>query len=86
MGRTSAILIRTAAIAYGHPPEFPIQARGEPEINERVAWSLRHPGSRLEEALRKEGIDAERAARVWDRWEGGKWRAGRFQQRVSSRL
>ncbi|KAI0002901.1 NUDIX hydrolase domain-like protein, partial [Russula compacta] len=41
-GLTAAILIRTAAIAYGRPPEFPVQARGEPEINERVARSLRH--------------------------------------------
>ena len=83
---TSAILIRTAAIAYGRPPEFPVQARGEPEINERVAWSLRHPGKRLEEALRKGGIDAERAARVWDRWDGGRWSVGKFRQRLSSRL
>ncbi len=82
----SAILIRTAAIAYGRPPDFPVQARGEPEINERVAWSLRHPGKRLEEAMRRERFDAERAARVWDEWEGGKWRTGKFKQRVPSRL
>lgn len=82
----SAILIRTAAIAYGRPPEFPVQAHGEPEINERVAWSLRHPGKRLEEAMRSERFDAERAARVWDKWEGGKWRTGKFRQRVTSRL
>jgi hypothetical protein len=82
----SAILIRTAAIAYGRPPEFPVQARGEPEINERVAWSLRHPGKRLEEVMRRDRFDAERAARVWDKWEGGKWRAGKFRQRLSSRL
>jgi coenzyme A diphosphatase NUDT7 len=83
---SSAILIRTAAIAYGRPPEFPMQARGEPEINECVAWSLRHPGKRLEEALRREDVDAERAARDWDRWDGGKWRTGKFRQRVPSRL
>jgi hypothetical protein len=82
----SAILIRTAAIACGRPPEFPVQARGEPETNERVAWSLRHPGKRLEEAMRKEGFDAERAARIWDKWEGGSWRTSRFRQRVPSRL
>ena len=82
----SAILIRTAAIAYGRPPDFPVQARGEPEINVRVAWSLRHPGKRLEEAIRRESFDAERAARVWDKWEGGKWRTGKFRQRVPSRL
>jgi hypothetical protein len=82
----SAILIRTAAIAYGRPPDFPVQARGEPEINERVAWSLRHPGKRLEEAMWRERFDAERAARVWDEWEGGKWRTGKLKQRVPSRL
>jgi hypothetical protein len=82
----SAILIRTAAIAYGRPPDFPVQARGEPEINERVAWSLGHPGKRLEEAMRRENFDAERAARVWDKWKGGKWRTGKFRQRVPSRL
>lgn len=82
----SAILIRTAAIAYGRPPDFPVQARGEPEINERVAWSLRHPGKRVEEAMWRERFDAERAARVWDKWEGGKWRTGKFRQRVPSRL
>lgn len=82
----SAILIRTAAIAYGRPPDFPVQARGEPEINERVAWSLRRPGKRLEDAMRRECFDAERAARVWDRWEGGTWRTGKFRQRVPSRL
>jgi len=86
MSHISAILIRTAAIAYGRPPEFPVQARGEPEINERVAWSLRHPGKRLEEAMRGESFDAERAARVWDKWEGGKWTVGKFRQRATSRL
>jgi len=80
-GFTAAVLIRTAAIAYGRPPDFPVQARGEPEINERVAWLLRHPGKRLEDAMRKERFDAERAARVWD-----KWRTGKFGQRVPSRL
>lgn len=85
-GLTAAILIRTAAIAYDRPPDFPVQARGQPEINERVAWSLRHPGKRLEEAMRREHFDAERAARVWDKWEGGKWRTGKFRQRVPSRL
>jgi coenzyme A diphosphatase NUDT7 len=84
--RVSAILIRTAAIAYGRPPDFPVQARGEPEVNERVAWSLRHPGKRLEEAMRREHFDAERAAHVWDKWEGGKWTTGKFRQRVPSRL
>jgi peroxisomal coenzyme A diphosphatase NUDT7 len=82
----SAILIRTAAIAYGRPPEYPVQARDEPEINERVAWSLRHPGKKLEEAMQREGFDGERAARIWDKWEGGKWRKGRFRGRVPSRL
>jgi hypothetical protein len=85
-GLTAAILIRTAAIAYGRPPDFPVQARGEPEVNERVAWSLRHPGKRLEEAMRREHFDAERAAHVWDKWEGGKWTTGKFRQRVPSRL
>ncbi|KAI0285125.1 NUDIX hydrolase domain-like protein [Russula aff. rugulosa BPL654] len=85
-GLTAAILIRTAAIAYGRPPDFPVQVRGEPEINERVAWSLRHPGKRLEEAMRSEHLDSERAARVWDKWEGGTWRTGKFRQRVPSRL
>ncbi|KAI0303040.1 NUDIX hydrolase domain-like protein [Russula brevipes] len=86
-GLTAAILIRAAAIAYRRLPEFPVLARGEPEINERVAWSLRHPGKRLEEAMRKEEkFDAERAARVWDRWDGGRWRTGRSRQRVPSRL
>jgi len=85
-GLTAAILVRTAAIAYGRPPEFPVQARGEPEINERVAWSLRHPGKRLEETMLRECFDAERAARIWDKWEGGKWRAGKFRQRLTSRL
>jgi hypothetical protein len=80
----SAILIRTAAIAFRRPPEFPVLVRGEPEINERVAWSLRHPGKRLEEAMRKEeNFDAERAARIWDRWDGGKWRTGRSRQQVA---
>jgi len=82
----SAILIRTAVIAYGRLPDFPIQARGEAEINERVAWSLRHPGKRLGEAMGRERFDSERAARVWDKWEGGTWRTGKFRQRVSSRL
>ncbi|KAI0254178.1 NUDIX hydrolase domain-like protein [Lactifluus subvellereus] len=85
-GLTAAILVRTAVVAYGRTPEFPVLARGEPEINERVAWSLRHPAKRLEEAMRGEGFDAERAARIWDKWEGGRWRTGRFRQRVPSRL
>jgi len=78
-----AILIRTATIAYGRPPEFPVQARGEPGLNDRVAWSLRHPGKRLEETMRKEGFDAEHAARMWGKWDGGRWRSRR---QVSSRL
>jgi hypothetical protein len=82
----SAILILTAAVAHGRPPDFPVQARGEPEINERVAWSLRHPGKRLEEAMRRERFDAESAARVWDKWEGGKWKTGKLRQRIPSRL
>lgn len=82
----SAILVRTAAVAYGRPPEFPVQAHEEPEINERVAWLLRHPGKRLEETMLRECFDAERAARVWDKWEGGKWRMGKFRQRLTSRL
>jgi len=82
-GLTAAILIRTATIAYGRPPEFPVQARGEPDLNERVAWSLRHPGKRLEETMQKEGFDAEHAARMWDKWDGGKWR---FRQQIPSRL
>jgi hypothetical protein len=82
----SAILIQTAVIAYGRPPDFPVQARGEPEISERVAWSLRHPRKKLKEAMPREGFDAERAARIWDKWEGGRWKTGRFRQRVPSRL
>ncbi|KAI0301893.1 NUDIX hydrolase domain-like protein [Multifurca ochricompacta] len=86
-GLTAAILIWTAAVAYGHPPEFLVQAHGEPELGERVAWSLRHPRQKLEEAVRKEDFDAERAARIWDKWEGGRWKAaGRFRQRMPSRL
>ncbi|KAI0269349.1 NUDIX hydrolase domain-like protein [Gloeopeniophorella convolvens] len=86
-GLTASILIRTAAIAHGRPPEFPVLARGEPEINERVAWVLRHPGHRLQDAMNEEpGFDAERAARVWDKWEGGRWSSGRLRQRVRARL
>ena len=82
----SAILIRTAAIAYGHLPDFPVQARDEPELGERVAWSLRHPAKRLEEAMHEERFEAERAAQIWDKWGGGKWKPRWFRQRAGSRL
>ncbi|KAI9448390.1 NUDIX hydrolase domain-like protein [Lactarius indigo] len=85
-GLTAAILIRTAAVAYGHPPDFPVQARDEPELSERVAWSLRHPAKRLEEAMREECFEAERAAQLWEKWEGERWKSGWFRPWVRSRL
>ena len=85
-GYSSAILIRTAAVAYGHLPDFPVQARDEPELSERVAWSLRHPAKRLEEAMHEEHFEAERAAHMWDKWEGGRWKPRMFRQRAGSRL
>ncbi|KAH8977073.1 NUDIX hydrolase domain-like protein [Lactarius hatsudake] len=85
-GLTAAILIRTAAIAYGHPPDFPVQARDEPEMSERVAWSLRHPAKRLEEAMREESFEAERAAQMWEKWEDERWKSGWFHHRARFRL
>ncbi|KAH9009956.1 NUDIX hydrolase domain-like protein [Lactarius hengduanensis] len=85
-GLTAAILIRTAAVAYGHPPDFPVQARDEPELSERVAWSLRHPAKRLEEAMREESFEAERAAQMWEKWEDERWKSGWFRQRARFRL
>ncbi|KAI9466658.1 NUDIX hydrolase domain-like protein [Lactarius psammicola] len=85
-GLTADILIRTAAVAYGHLPNFPVQARDEPEVSERVAWSLRHPAKKLEDAMREECFEAERAAQMWDKWEGEWWKSGRFRQRPRSRL
>ncbi|KAH8999472.1 NUDIX hydrolase domain-like protein [Lactarius akahatsu] len=85
-GLTAAILIRTAAVAYGHPPDFPVQARNEPELSERVAWSLRHPAKRLEEAMHEESFEAERAAQMWEKWEGERWKSGWFRQRARFRL
>ncbi|KAH9007185.1 NUDIX hydrolase domain-like protein [Lactarius hatsudake] len=85
-GLTAAILIRTAAIAYGHPPDFPVQARDEPEMSERVAWSLRHPAKRLEEAMREESFEAERAAQMWEKWEDESWKSGWFHHRARFRL
>ncbi|KAH9045779.1 NUDIX hydrolase domain-like protein [Lactarius pseudohatsudake] len=85
-GLTAAILIRTAAVAYGHPPDFPVQARDEPELSERVAWSLRHPAKRLEEAMREESFEAERAAQMWEKWEGERWKSGWFRHRARFRL
>ena len=82
----SAILIRTAAIAYGRLPDFPVQARDEPELSERVAWSLRHPVKRLEESIREESFEVERAAQMWEKWEGGRWNPRRFRHRAGSRL
>ncbi|KAF8271688.1 NUDIX hydrolase domain-like protein [Lactarius quietus] len=85
-GLTAAILIRTAAVAYGHLPDFTVQARDEPELSERVAWSLRHPAKRLEEVMHEERFEAERAARLWDKWEGGRWKPRMFRQRAGPRL
>ncbi|KAN0140078.1 NUDIX hydrolase domain-like protein [Lactarius tabidus] len=85
-GLTAAILIRTAAVAYNRLPDFPVQARDEPELSERVAWSLRHPVKRLEEATREESFETERAAQMWDKWEGGRWKPRRFRHRAGSRL
>ncbi|KAH9061983.1 NUDIX hydrolase domain-like protein [Lactarius vividus] len=85
-GLTAAILIRTASIAYGYPPDFPVQARDEPELSERVAWSLRHPAKRLEEAMREESFEAERAAQMWEKWEGERWKSGWFRPRARFRL
>ncbi|KAH9065153.1 hypothetical protein EDB83DRAFT_2263938 [Lactarius deliciosus] len=85
-GLTAAILIRTAAVAYGHPPDFPVQARDEPELSERVVWSLRHPAKRLEEAMREESFEAEHAVQMWEKWEGERWKSGWFRQRARFRL
>lgn len=63
-------------VAYGHLPDFPMQAPNEPELSERVAWSLRHPAKGLEEAMREECFEAERAAQIWDKWKGG-WKPGK---------
>ena len=72
-------------VAYGHLPDFPMQAPNEPELSERVAWSLRHPAKGLEEAMREECFEAERAAQIWDKWKGG-WKPGRSRRRARSRL
>ncbi|KAI0751196.1 NUDIX hydrolase domain-like protein [Daedaleopsis nitida] len=58
-GLTASILIRAAAIGYGHEPDFELYAPDQPTMEQRIAFALRYDPV-FREAEIAEGIDPDK--------------------------
>ncbi|KAG6369619.1 hypothetical protein JVT61DRAFT_14188 [Boletus reticuloceps] len=61
-GLTASILIKTATIGYGRPPEFEVQPPNAPTPAQQIALALLTPANPVRIACEREGVDANKAA------------------------
>ncbi|KAI9569235.1 hypothetical protein HD554DRAFT_594098 [Boletus coccyginus] len=61
-GLTASILIKTATVGYGRPPEFEVQPPNAPTPAQQISHALLTPANPLRIACEREGIDADETA------------------------
>ncbi|KAH0840368.1 hypothetical protein J3R83DRAFT_1391 [Lanmaoa asiatica] len=61
-GLTASILIKTATIGYGRPPEFEVQPPNAPTLARQIAHALLTPANPIRTACEREGIDVNKTA------------------------